>query len=95
MNFDEEFETIWKNYPNKQGKVNAKKKYLEARATGTTYEEVAKGVEKYKRYCEREKRWYRPKNGATFFNQQCWLDEIDEGENVKELVKDKFGNIIL
>lgn len=95
MDFDAEFETLWKLYPNKQGKVKAKKKYIEARATGTTYDEVANGIEKYLKYCEKEKSWYRPKMGSTYFNQYCWLDEIDEGDNDKEIAKDKYGNIIL
>ena len=95
MDIDKEFESLWALYPNKQGKVNAKKKYVEARATGTTYDEVLKGIEKYIRYCDSQKSWYRPKMGSTWFNQHCWLDEIDEGETDKETTKDNFGNIIL
>ena len=93
MDFEQEFESLWKLYPNKNGKINAKKKYIEARATGTTYEEVEKGIEKYRKYCEREKSWYHAKAGSTWFNQHCWLDELDEGE--EEIAKDKFGNIII
>lgn len=93
MNYDKEFEVLWKRYPNKTGKVNAKKKYIEARATGTTFEEVEKGIENYIRYCQREKSWYHAKAGSTYFNQHCWLDLIDEGE--EELYKDQYGNIII
>ena len=95
MTIDEEFEKLWGIYPNKQGKVKAKKKYIEARATGTTYLEVLEGIEKYLRYCDREKSWYKPKMGSTYFNQNCWLDEIDEGDDEKEIAKDNFGNVIL
>lgn len=94
IDFDTEFESIWQIYPNKQGKIRSKEKYIEARATGTSYEEIKSGLERYLRYCEREKSWYRPKNGQTWFNGQCWLDELDEGEETI-LAKDKFGNVIL
>ena len=90
----QEFDKLWKLYPNKQGKVKAFESYAKARKKGATYNEVIRGLERYLAYCSRED-WYRPKNGSTWFNQQSWLDEIDEGENDLEIVKDKFGNIII
>lgn len=92
--FEEEFESIWKKYPVKKGKPNAKKDYIKARQDGTTYEEVAVGLERYLKYIEKEKGWYKPKWASTWFHQHSWLDEIDEGEDL-EVAKDNFGNYVL
>lgn len=74
--FEQEFEEIWKIYPNKQGKKNALTKYIKARKSGTTYEEVVEGLKKYLIYCYQNKDWYKPKNGETWFNKQSWNDEL-------------------
>ena len=73
---EEEFETIWKEYPRKQGKANALKSYIKARKKGTTYEEVLIGLENYVKYItiERTKSQYI-KQGSTWFNQECWNDD--------------------
>lgn len=92
---EKEFEKIWRHYPNKQGKAKAKQSYIKARKNGTSYEEVIKGLDNYICYCSKEQSWYRPKNGSTWFNQNCWLDEIEGEEETQALVKDKYGNIIL
>ena len=73
---EEEFETIWKEYPRKQGKANALKSYIKSRKKGTTYEEVLIGLENYVRYITIEK--IQPqyiKQGSTWFNQECWDDD--------------------
>jgi len=73
---EEEFETIWKEYPRKQGKANALKSYIKARKKGTTYEEVLIGLENYVYYITIEK--IDPKyikQGSTWFNQECWNDD--------------------
>lgn len=93
-NYKEEFESLWKLYPNKQGKLKSYQSYEKARKNGTTYDEVARGLQRYLAYCMREE-WYRPKMGSTWFNQNCWLDEIDEGDYDIEIAKDQFGNIIV
>ena len=93
IDYNLEFEAIWSSYPNKQGKLKAKQSYIKARKDGTTYEEVYMGLERYIRYCRREQ-WYKPKHGSTWFNQQCWADEIDEGDNI-EVTKDNFGNYVI
>lgn len=74
--FENEFEELWKIYPNKQGKKNALAKYIKARKDGTTYEEVVEGLKKYLVYCLQNKDWYKPKNGETWFNKQSWNDEL-------------------
>lgn len=94
IDYEQEFERLWKMYPNKQGKVNSKRDYIKARENGTTYNEVARGLEKYLAYCLRES-WYKPKHASTWFHQNCWLDEIDEGEDKNYADRDKFGNIIV
>ena len=76
-NFEEEFEELWKAYPNKQGKKNALAKFIKARKSGTTYEEIVEGLKKYLLYCHQNKDWYKPKNAETWFNKQSWNDELD------------------
>ena len=73
---EEEFETIWSNYPRKQGKANALKSYIKARKKGTTCEEVLIGLKNYVYYITIEK--IQPqyiKQGSTWFNQECWNDD--------------------
>ena len=74
-----EFETIWKEYPNKQGKTNALKSYIKARTTDKVeYDAIIDGLKRYLVYCKQNKDWYKPKNGSTWFNQQSWNDEYPE-----------------
>lgn len=71
-----EFETIWSMYPNKQGKANALKSYIKARTKDKAeYDNVVDGLQRYLLYCQQNKDWYKPKNGSTWFNQQSWNDE--------------------
>ena len=73
---EEEFETIWKEYPRKQGKANALKSYIKSRKKGTTYEEVLLGLENYVYYITIEKIDSKYiKQGSTWFNQECWNDD--------------------
>lgn len=72
-----EFEEIWKAYPNKKGKENAMKDYIKARKDGVTYETIVNGLKKYLMYCKKEKKWYKPKNGSTWFHQRSWNDEYE------------------
>lgn len=77
----EEFEILWHNYPKKIGKPKALEKYKKYRKSKKddycTFEEVQAGLEKYLKYIEQNKEWYRPKDGSTWFNQRCWLDEYE------------------
>lgn len=80
--YEEEFEKLWESYPNKKGKEQAKKKYINARHQGTTYEEVSKGLKAYINYCQHEiveKKYI--KHGSTWFNQQCWKDDYEISES--------------
>ena len=73
-----DFEAVWKLYPKKQGKENAKKSYLKARKEGVSQEDIIKGIEKYIAQIKRQKTETRYiKHGSTWFNQRCWEDEYD------------------
>lgn len=72
----DEFETLWKLYPKKQGKDKAFGYYERARKSGTTYEEVEKGINAYKEYLKAEQTDAKYiKMGSTFFSQKAWLDD--------------------
>lgn len=78
-----EFEILWKMYPRKLGKPKALKAYQKARKNGTTFEDVKKGIENYKKQIEAQKTAVEYiKHGSTWFNGECWNDEyIGEGNN--------------
>lgn len=80
------FETLWKMYPNKKGKASVtdkdKQKLLEI-----GLEEMTRGIDRYKRYIEANKDWYKPLNGSTFFKGR-YQDYIgDDYEEPKQPVK--------
>lgn len=83
-----EFEEIWKAYPNKKGKENAMKDYKKARKDGVTYETIVNGLKKYLMYCKKEKKWYKPKNGSTWFHQRSWNDEYEIEVTTEDLQMD-------
>lgn len=73
---EKEFDKLWEYYPNKKGKDQALDKYIKARKSGTTYDEVAQGLKNYIRYCNHEKTEKRfIKHGSTWFRQKCWKDD--------------------
>lgn len=69
----DEFSELWKLYPQKIGKDKALKSYVQARKSGTTFEEVKKGIEQYIEYSGNQEAKYI-KHGSTWFNQKCWQD---------------------
>ncbi len=77
---ESEFEILWKLYPRKEGKKNALAAYKRARKKGTTFEQVKDGVIAYAGVCNgRETRYI--KQGSTWFNGECWNDEIGGNNN--------------
>ena len=71
-----EFEKLWALYPRKQGKEKARNYYEKTRKSGTTYEEVLKGIVAYKAYIHAEGVENRYiKHGSTFFSQKAWQDD--------------------
>lgn len=76
QNEQDNFERLWKMYPNKKGKERAKKSYLCAKKDKVTDEEIEQGIKNYIDYIkfeEIEPRYI--KNGSTWFNQRCWQDD--------------------
>lgn len=73
---EQEFESIWREYPRKQGKQNAMKAYVKARKAGTEMQTVIDGLKSYLLYIQAERIEERYiKQGSTWFNQNCWKDD--------------------
>lgn len=73
-----EFEQLWSIYPRKEGKKKAQSAYIRARKKGTTYEAVRQGIDNYNRHIKAKKTDKKYiKQGATWFNGECWNDELD------------------
>lgn len=71
-----EFENLWAIYPKKQGKDKAFGYYEKARKSGSTYEEVERGIKAYKEYIEANEIDIQfVKQGSTFFSQKAWGDD--------------------
>lgn len=73
-----EFEQLWSNYPNKQGKERAKASYIKARNSGVSYETILDGLNRYVEHCKikgKDKQYI--KHGSTWFAQSCWQDDYD------------------
>ena len=75
---DQMFETIWKLYPKKSGKANAKKDFDKAIKSGIDPELIKS---KLKEYLKQIKAKQTPqqfiKQGSTWFHQSGWEDEYD------------------
>lgn len=86
------FESLWKMYPNKKGKASVtdkdKLKLLEI-----GLEEMTRAIDRYKRYIESNKDWYKPLNGSTFFKGR-YQDYIgdDYEEPILPVKKSGFNN---
>jgi hypothetical protein len=76
---EEEFDKLWELYPKKQGKPKAKEKYIKYRKSKKdycTYEEVLRGLENYLKHIKQNHiDMQYIKQGSTWFNNKCWLDE--------------------
>ena len=103
VELEKEFEYLWKMYPNKQGKNDAKQKYLKYRKSGVQYQNILNGLNKYLNYIQQEKIPIQYiKHGSTWFNQKCWEDEyktsnvVVQGERNKqnELLKGVYDGTI-
>jgi hypothetical protein len=95
---ESEFEQLWKQYPRKDGKKEAKVAYFKARKDKTTYEEVENGIKRFinslkNRGTQKE---YIPM-GSTWFNQNRWTDECTitvihtKAKTPLELYRQEFG----
>lgn len=75
---EEDFEKLWKLYPNKKGKKNALAAYKRAIKKGVTNKKIQDGIVKYNKQIEiqgTEPRFIA--QGSTWFNQERWNDEYD------------------
>lgn len=75
-----EFEQLWKNYPNKKDKGKAFNHYKAWRkkSVKNTNEYLEQKLADYLRYCALKKDWYHPMNGSTWFNGR-FDDDLDLG----------------
>lgn len=76
--FDLEFEQVWKRYPNKQKKKQAKQSFLRARKNNVSLETIENGLNDYIKYIHDQS--IEPqyiKHGSTWFNGECWNDEYN------------------
>ena len=84
--FDEEFETLWKKYPKKQGKKDAFRHYKAARKEGVDYQTISNGLDNYLEYIKRENR--KPQfiqQGSTWFCGRHWEDEYQTEQKVESI----------
>jgi len=75
----QDFEEVWKAYPDKSGKYAAEIDYIKAAKQGTLKADVLAGIDRYKKYVEYQRGHGQPdlkwKNGSTFFHQRGWTSE--------------------
>ena len=75
---DQIFETIWKLYPKKSGKANAKKDFDKAIKSGIDPELIKSKLEEYlKQIKAKQTPQQFIKQGSTWFHQAGWEDEYD------------------
>ena len=79
------FENLWKLYPKKQGKQVAFRAYKRAVKKGTEDKDIELGIANYKKYIQIKKISSQYiKQGSTWFNQGCWEDEYDYGNQPQQ-----------
>ena len=74
--YEQQFNEIWKLYPNKKGKTVALKSFIKALKEGISIETIKQGVVNYSQYIEIER--VEPRyvmHGSTWFNQRRWNDD--------------------
>lgn len=92
---EDDFETVWKQYPNKKGKKEAFNHYKAWRkkSKGNTNDHLLKRLSIYKDYIEANKSWYHPMNGSTWFNGRFGDDWSTDGTTTQSSFdEDQFFN---
>lgn len=85
-----DFESIWKEYPNKKGKARAFASYKKAIKDGVDNQTIINGINAYKKEIafKRTSKEYIM-HGSTFFNGERWNDDFVTGQedDIKEHFK--------
>ena len=82
---DQMFETIWKLYPKKSGKANAKKDFDKAIKSGIDPELIKSKLDEYlKQIKAKQTPQQFIKQGSTWFHQAGWEDEYDFTPEVRQ-----------
>ena len=79
------FESIWEDYPRKQGHKEAFAAFERSIKHGASIEDIHKGVLRYKEHIEKcriEKQYI--KQGSTYFKQEAWNDVYDDSAATAE-----------
>lgn len=75
-NLDAAFERIWKQYPRKQGKQEAKRYFMISVKTGDSVDDIENGVKKYAEHVKALKCEFQfIKKGSNFFREKAWMDD--------------------
>lgn len=74
MAFEADFETFWRAYPRRIGKLAASKAYVKARRAGVTQQQLLDGIAKYVKGKPPYADFCHP---STWLNQGRWEDEFD------------------
>lgn len=86
VDLKERFEEIWKDYPNKKGKSKAFSAYEKAIKKGVSHELVHSQVKAYAADVERKRTSMEyVAHGSTWFAQERWNDDYDNGNSKKPL----------
>lgn len=76
-----EFDAVWKEYPRKEGKVNAERDYIKARKEGIEQQTILDGIRRYKAKLKAENTEMQfTMQGSTWFHQRRWTDEYEPGK---------------
>jgi hypothetical protein len=72
--FEFEFDSIWKEYPNRIGRKDALRHYLASVVSPEDVNAVGEALRRYKAHLAANE-WKKPQNGSTWFaNWRDWLD---------------------
>ena len=77
-----DFDSIWKEYPNKKGKAKAFTSYKKAIKDGVDNQTIIDGISAYKKEIEIKRT--EPEyiaHGSTWFGQQRWEDDYQTNQN--------------
>lgn len=91
--YSDNFETWWKEYPKKQSKGGAYKKYAKAIKDGASHEELLEGVKRYNDHIKANSiQALYIKHPTTWLNNECWHDELNTGSVAGEadILTDEF-----